>query len=62
MTPVVWTQGARTDLENILIYVAERSPQGAATIAARTRDAELTIATFPRASRVTLTPIPMKPW
>jgi toxin ParE1/3/4 len=51
MTPVVWTTGARDDLEAILTYVAERSPQGAATISARIRDAELTIATFPRASR-----------
>jgi toxin ParE1/3/4 len=51
MTPVVWTKGALADLEAILTYVAERSPQGAATIAARIRDVELTIATFPRAAR-----------
>jgi plasmid stabilization system protein ParE len=52
MTPVAWTKGALRDLEEILTYAAERSPQGAATIAARVRDTELTISTFPRASRL----------
>lgn len=51
MLPVVWTTAALADLEQILTYVAERSPQGAATIAARVQQATLDIATVPRASR-----------
>jgi plasmid stabilization system protein ParE len=51
MTPVVWTKSARDDLEDILAYVAARSPQGAATIARRVEEAILDIATFPRAAR-----------
>lgn len=51
MIEITWTTGALVDLEDILTYVAARSPQGAATIAARIRDTERTIMTFPRATR-----------
>ncbi len=51
MTTVSWTKAAIRDLEEILSFVAEQSPQGAATIAARVHQAALDIATFPRASR-----------
>ena len=51
MTPVSWTKAALVDLELILIYAAARNLKGAATIAARVREAELTISTFPRAAR-----------
>ncbi len=51
MIAVAWTTAALDDLEAILTYVAARSPQGAASMAARVSDTEVAIATFPRASR-----------
>ncbi len=51
MIAVAWTMAALGDIEVILNYVAARSPQGAANMAARVRDTELTISTFPRAFR-----------
>jgi toxin ParE1/3/4 len=52
MTAVVWTTAALADLEAILDYVAERSFQGAATIADRVHQATRDISTFPRAARL----------
>ena len=51
MIDVVWTTPALSDLEQILTYTAERSPQGAASIANRVERSLLDIATFPRANR-----------
>lgn len=51
MMEVVWTNAARADLQRLLSYVSEQSPQGAATIVSRVMETELGIATFPRAAR-----------
>ena len=51
MTSVRWTTAALDDLEQILSYMAERNPQGAATVAERVAKAVERISTFPRANR-----------
>lgn len=51
MTRVVWTQAALIDLEQVLNYIAERSRQGAATVAAGIRQSIMDIETLPRAAR-----------
>lgn len=49
---VVWTPEAADDLDNILSFIAGRSPQAAASVAARIEHSLQAISEFPRAGRI----------
>ena len=49
---VVWTAEAADDLADTLAYIAARSPQGAANVAARIEAAVDSIGQFPHAGRL----------
>lgn len=51
MTEVAWSPEASEDLEHLLSYIAQNSPQAARMVGVRIRQTMQAISLFPRAGR-----------